>query len=93
MIWSIVLSILAVLFALGSVAGAALVVYTFGAYPRLPAINWFAVLMVGFNIGAAVIAWRDGSLNTTIYSLAAAVLNMSVYFNFDQLLYWIRRWV
>jgi len=48
--------------------------------------NWFAVAMIALNIGAAVWGYRTSGVNQLVYGLAAAVLNFSVYFNFDKII-------
>jgi len=59
-----------------------------GWFPNIPAgMNWFAVVMVALNIGAAFWGLRTGGgINQLIYGLTAAILNVCVYFNFDKII-------
>jgi len=51
-----------------------------------PEVNWFALMMIALNVGAAFWGYYKDGLNQLVYGLAAAVINICVYFNFDKII-------
>ena len=49
-------------------------------------VNVFALLMIALNIGAAIWGFYHDGVNQLVYGLAAAVLNICVYINFDRII-------